>query len=86
VSLNPKVVRSGFTGPASILTYVETPFAIFECGYCVLALITEEMYRAPDGMYRSDEALCEMTPDGEIYIERPESQQNRIRGNTTDST
>lgn len=56
----------------AILTYVETPFAIFECGYCTLALITEEMYRAPDGMYRSDETLCEMASDGEIYVERPE--------------
>ena len=59
----------------AVLTWVESPFQIFENGYCTLSLLTAEMYAGPDGMYRYDEALCDMSKDGEVYVEQPEKPQ-----------
>jgi hypothetical protein len=55
---------------AAILTYIETPFAIFESGYCLLALKSEEMYLQSNSMYDDEGYLCEMDQCGEVYRER----------------
>lgn len=64
---------------AAIVTYIETPFAVFESGYCLLALKSEELYLKPNSMYDDEEFLCNMDQCGEVYRERqpsPESERN----------
>ncbi len=60
-----KAVRRGWR--KIVLRHCETPFSIFEGGYCLLLAMNLAMAQNRDSLNRYDQLLCKMDEGGEVF-------------------